>query len=720
MSCVLPDAIKALREDVKKNGGARFLRDMSSEDRIDYLARFTDYNSGDRITNRENAEILNRQIENKMLEPAQIAGIQEWLRNLPKDKRINTLSRDNDIIEKIREHKAVLNPKTGKPYLEALVKQAMGFDVSVEDARTILELADTASAARKRLNQVVPGYDTMSSAEAAAATLDGEGRAARDALGDALLKFKEQHDIMKIKAKTGLSESEQAGMIEGIKGYYRNLLTKGKTVQTLGKIGYNIAGTLKAAKASADVSFLLRQLSGVWFSNPKVAAKSSAAGLKVFWESLKTGDGRAAAMRELMTRPNALNGNYERFGLEIGITEEAFAANIFQKVKDKGIGKVARIISASDDSFSVALQTARAEMFDVMWDESKGDVQLLVAQDVGDAINTITGRGKLPTDNSAAEKFVNVAMFSPRWLSSRIQMITNLRYIGSYFKNTPNGLRAKAAVNNALFMFGMSALVAGIRAAVRDDDDETVEEIFTKTFDPRSADFLQAKIGDLHADTSAGVANFMRFVARAMTGEVLTGEGAIQKKSTGDVFSRFLASKESPLAQNTIYLSQYIASKIGGGEAVDFNYDPITWKTFASAMVPISVQNVAQLSMSHPETFGAVALDVVGISSQYWGESPKNAGKSSDLVREQERLAFKLDKPVRALKATKTASLNTKLTGATRDRANREFEQGLSSALNALIKSPAYRKMSDEEKSDAMTKTRTQVQNQVKKKYGIR
>ena len=28
--------------------------------------------------------------------------------------------------------------------------------------------------------------------------------------------------------------------------------------------------------------------------------------------------------------------------------------------------------------------------------------------------------------------------------------------------------------------------------------------------------------------------------------------------------------------------------------------------------------------------------------------------------------------------------------------------------------------MSDEEKSDAMTKTRTQVQNQVKKKYGIR
>lgn len=716
MTCVLPRYIDELKKDVKKNGGARFLRDMSSEDRIDYLAKFTDYNADGKITNRENAEVLNRQIENKMLQPAQIAGIQEWLRNLPKDKRINTLGRDNDIIEKIREHKGILDPKASKPYLEALVKQTFGFDVSVEDARTILQLADTASAARKKLNQVVPGYDTMSSAEAAAKTLEGEGRTARDALGDALLKFKEQHDIMKIKAKTGLSAEEQQSAIKSIKNYYNDLLTKGKTGKTLAQIGYNVAGTLKAAKASVDVSFILRQLSGVWFTNPSIAAKSSATGLKTFWNSLKTGDGRAAVMRELMTRPNALNGNYERFGLEIGITEEAFAANVFQKVKDKGAGKLARLISASDDSFSMALQTARAEMFDSMWDQSKGDVQLLVAQDVGDAINTITGRGKLPTDNSVAEKFVNVAMFSPRWLSSRVQMITNLRYIGSYFKNTPNGLRAKAAVNNAIFMFGMSAIAVAIRGAVRDEDDETVEEMVTKTFDPRSADFLQVKIGDLHADTSAGVANFMRFVARFMTGEVRTGEGAIQKKNPADIFARFLASKESPLAQNTIYLYQYLFSK----DPKDFNFDPITWKTFALAMVPISAQNVAQLSMSHPETFGAVALDVVGISSQYWGESEKNLGKSSALVREQERLAFKLDKPVRALKATKTSSLNTKLTGARRDRANREFEQTLSAQLNRLISSPAYKRMSDEDKSDAMSKIRSQVQNQVKKKYGIK
>jgi len=716
MTCVIPRYIEELKADVKKNGGARFLRDMSSEDRIDYLAKFTDYNADGKITNRENAEVLNRQIENKMLQPAQVAGIQEWLRNLSKDKRVNTLGRDNDIVEKVRQHKGILDPKASKPYLEALVKQTFGFDVSVEDARTILQLADTASAARKKLNQVVPGYDTMSSAEAAAATLEGEGRAARDALGDALLKFKEQHDIMKIKAKTGMTAEEQTSAIKGIKSYYNDLLTKGKTGKTLAQIGYNVAGTLKAAKASADVSFLLRQLSGVWFTNPKVAAKSSATGLKVFWDSLKTGDGRSAAMRELMTRPNALNGNYERFGLEIGITEEAFAANIFQKVKDKGVGKAARLISASDDSFSVALQTARAEMFDVMWDQSNGDVQLLVAQDVGDAINTITGRGKLPTDNSVAEKFVNVAMFSPRWLSSRVQMITNLRYIGSYFKNTPNGLRARAAVNNAIFMAGLSAISVAIRAAIRDDDDETVEEMVTKTFDPRSADFMQMKIGDLHADTSSGVANFVRFVARAMTGEVITGEGAVQKKNPADIFARFMASKESPLAQNTIYLYQYLFSK----DPTDFNYDPITWKTFAAAMVPISVQNVSQLSMSHPETFGAVALDVVGISSQYWGESPKNEGKGNALVREQERLAFKLDKPVRALKATKTASLNTKLTGARRDRANREFEQTLSAELNRLIATPAYKRMSDEEKSDAMSKARTKVQNQVKKKYGIK
>lgn len=716
MSCVLPSKIAELREDVKKKGGAKFLRDMTTQERINYLAGIVDtQQKAGKITNTENAEILNRQIETKMLEPAQTAAIREWLQNLPKDKRINTFARDTDIVDMMLKNKQVLTPKEGKPFLEALVKQKFGFAASLEDTQKLMSLAETASAARKELNAVVPNYETMTTEQANKATESGKGLEARTELGIALLRFKEQLDIMQVRAATGLTQEEQEGLIAGIKKNFSELITKGKTWEATKRTAYGLAGTLKAAKASVDVSFLLRQLGSTWFTHPKLAWRSAKQGFTAFGQALKTGDGKASVMIELMTRPNALNGNYDKFKLAIGITEEAFAANVFHKVKNKNVGKAFRLITASDDAFNVALQVARAELFDVMWEQTGGDVDLLIKQDVGDAINTITGRGKLPVDQSKAEKYVNVLMFSPRWLSSRVQQITNLRFIGSYFDKTPNGLRARAAVHNVLFMLAASAVGIAIRRALGDDEEE-LEEQFVKTFDPRSADFMNITIGDLHIDTSVGVANFVRFVARAMTGEIRTGEGAIQQKSTGDILMRFLASKESPIMQNVRYGMMYAFSE----DPVDFNYEPITAKTFAQAFVPITVQDLTKIKADSPETWAGAVLNVVGISSQTWGNAEKNIGKSAALLREQERLAYKTNRAVKSLKAAKNAAINTKLTGAKRDRANREFEQNLSRALDRLIGSAAYKRMTDAQKTEAMGKIRTEEQRKIKKKYGIK
>lgn len=716
MSCVLPSKIAELREDVKKKGGAKFLRDMTTQQRIDYLAGIVDtQQKAGKITNTENAEILNRQIETKMLEPAQTAAIREWLQNLPKDKRINTFARDTDIVDMMLKNKQVLTPKEGKPFLEALVKQKFGFAASLEDTQKLMSLAETASAARKELNAVVPNYETMTTEQANKATESGKGLEARTDLGIALLRFKEQLDIMQVRAATGLTQEEQEGLIAGIKKNFSELITKGKTWEATKRTAYGLAGTLKAAKASVDVSFLLRQLGSTWFTHPKLAWRSAKQGFTAFGQALKTGDGKASVMIELMTRPNALNGNYDKFKLAIGITEEAFAANVFHKVKNKNVGKAFRLITASDDAFNVALQVARAELFDVMWEQTGGDVDLLIKQDVGDAINTITGRGKLPVDQSKAEKYVNVLMFSPRWLSSRVQQITNLWYLRSYFDKTPNGLRARAAVHNVLFMLAASAVGIAIRRALGDDEEELKEQ-FVKTFDPRSADFMNITIGDLHIDTSVGVANFVRFVARAMTGEIRTGEGAIQQKSTGDILMRFLASKESPIMQNVRYGMMYAFSE----DPVDFNYEPITAKTFAQAFVPITVQDLAKIKTDSPETWAGALLNVVGISSQTWGNAEKNIGKSAALLREQERLAYKTNRAVKSLKAAKNAAINTKLTGAKRDRANREFEQNLSRALDRLIGSAAYKRMTDAQKNEAMGKIRTEEQRKIKKKYGIK
>lgn len=709
MTCILPANIKNLQDAIEKEGGVKILRTMSSQERIDFLAQYVDSKFD---LDKTNANILNRQIETKMLQPAQIEAVSEWLNNLPQDKRVNTFGRDNDIVEFVKNSEQILSPSDGSMFLESLVKQRLGFEATVEDTKELVNLANTASQNRYRLSEVIPGWEQMSIAEYDKQTSTGEGRKARDELGDSLLAFKEKLDEMKIKASQPATWKE----IFGDKSKRNTKEYREKFMQ----IVYGAAGTLKAGKASFDISFLFRQLSGAWLSDPKSAAKGSWEGVKQFGKSLANPEGRRLAMRELMTRPNALNGNYDRFGLDIGIVEEAFEENMLSRgvtwaSKKAGLGGRGNFFAASDDAMSIGLQWTRAEMFDSMYEQTGGDIQLLKAQDVGGAINQLTGRGSLPTDGSKFEKFLNMMVFSPRWVASRVQMLYNLKYIGQYFDKTPNGLRARAAVNNVLFMLSMASLVVAARAAWGDDED--IDEMLIKTFDPRSADFLNAKLGDLHIDLSFGLNNILRFAARFTTGSIMTGEGAIQNKSRGDILMRFLMSKQSPLAQNISYMFLLASEK----DPKDFNYNPIGYRTFADAFLPISVSNiVTAVGDTKPETIGAAVADIVGISSQYWEPHPKNVGKSKAMIREQERLAFRTNAKVGSATANKNAAINTKLTGAKRERANQDFTRLYTQDADRLIASSRYKRMTDDQKKAALSKVRSDALKKINKKYGLK
>lgn len=726
MSCVLPSAIKALKEDVRKNGGAKFLRDMSSQERIDYLAKFTDTQPGKVIENRENAEILNRQIERKMLEPAQTAAINEWLRNLSKDKRIDTVSRTQGILDLMKNRQQILNPKKDKFFMGALVKQTLGFEASFEDIKKLSDLSATVEEYRKQLYNLVPNYENMSADTARAEAWSTEdGRKVWFAMGESLLKFKEQYDLMNIKSQTGIGETVKERATERIKDIYKEF-KEGDATVALQKTGqavkdtlYKGAGTLKASVGSLDISATFRQLWGLWVTNPKLAAKASWSGIKAFGREFINGDGKKLAMMDLMMRPNALNGNYERFGLEIGIAEEAYPENLFDKM-----GKLGRPWTSSDAAYSTATQFGRAEYFDLMLENTRDpktkqpNLELLKKQDVGKVASQITGRGNLSDYiKPKMEKFLNLSLFSPRFFMSRVHMVTDLIYLRHINKNTPYGTLARAAVNNTVFTMVMTALFAAGRSWLRDKDDETPEEIWAKVFDPRSAQFLTGKVGETRIDLSSGVAPFLRTIARSVSGTTVTGEGQEKQQAASSTVFRFLGGKISPsmrLAQDAMKLA-FVK------DPVDYNYNPITLGTLAKEVIPISAENVITAAKSGDwSAWVGVGADVVGFSSQYWEPSQKNAGKSAQLVREQERLSFKTDKPVRALTPTKNSSLNTKLTGARRDRAVREFEQRLSTDLDRLIKSPAYKRMSDNDKQKAMAKTREAVNKDIKKKYGIK
>lgn len=738
--CILPQDIARLREDVKKNGGAKFLRNMSSYDRINYFAKFADVNTGGKIVNKTNAEILNRQVEKKMLQPAQTAAIREWLQNLPQDKRINSAARDKDVIDLVVANNAVLNPKRDGEFLQGLAKQALGFEASVEDTKRLVEKADTAAAARDKFIALVPKYTTTFNIAQAQDLVDKTpgAREAYNQAKEALLDFKDVYDLMSIKAKTGATPQQ----IKDAKVELAKLLKGEQTEKLVKKAGdwiYRAAGTLKATKASMDLSATFKQLGALWLSDYKSAARASWEGAKALWRALKTGDGRRSALGDIMMRPNALNGNYARLGLELGIKEEAFPENLWEKIKDKKWGKLARFITGTDDAFSMSLQVGRAERFDSLWENALGDLEgnsdavfkLFEEQKVGQKINEITGRGDLPIGaNTAAERIVNLSLFSPRWAMSRLKMITNLHYvlrgemkhINPFAKaTTPNGMAAKASVNLVYGIALLSAISYALRVMV---DDEEPEKAARLVFNPTSAEFGQLKIGDLRTDLTFGEASLVRAIARSFTGQTITSEGVKKETTSSDVWGRWLSSKKSPIAQDVLYTYRLLFTK----DPVDFNYEPLTWGKLATELAPISTVGVwsavaayrrGDTSEGNQRITGWV-LDMVGLSSQYWDKSEKNIGKSDALVREQGRLAFRLNKPVQTLKAAKNAAINTKLTGAKRDRANREFEQNLSRALDRLIGSAAYKRMTDAQKNEAMGKIRTEEQRKIKKKYGIK
>ena len=694
MPCIVKSDIPKIKALIKEKGGVRGLRDMGTAGRIALFESFLNptNHSSMRETARKDAEWFNRRIEERLLKPAQVAAVNSWLRKLNKtDKsghvKADTFNRDNDIVKYITESSKIFSPKDGKPFLEGLVKQKLGFSATREASIKLTELAQTANQARKKLLTLRPDYLLLSSEQLG--DLTDEQNTARMELGFALVNFKEQYDIMKIASK---APTEFSGKLE--------------------KVGYNIAGTLKSTKASSDLSFAFRQLSGVLLSDPKSGINAIKTGVKQFWDSMaqESGQGMRLAMAEIYTRPHSLNGNYNKFGLDIGLKEEAFPESYVERIKIVG-----RPFKASNESFSLALQVARANMFDAQWDMTLKDVngdanttnRIFRAQEVGKIINTLTGRGTLPTDNSRFEKWLNVALFSPRWLSSRVQMITNLRFAGDYFKKTPRGLAARAAVNNLLYTIAMSAL---LRAIFRDKEDDAWWE---KWYNPVSTDFMKAQIGDVHIDISSGVGNIITFATRLTRGKQMSQEGVVLKKDRGTILKRWLMSKESPFAQTIMDAIRLMVDE----NPKDFNYQPITYKTFLEQLVPISVSNLRQ---DGEWTLGSFIFDIIGISASSYGVQDKHKGKSEELVKAEKNVAYHTQIVAPSVKLRDNAAIKTKLNEKDSEKAQAEFVKLYNREATRFVKSGEYKRMSWQERSDTIRKIRTKAMNDIKKKWNIK
>lgn len=695
MTCIRKEHIQDLKDDLKAKGyslASLHKYAPESADRVKYLGQF--------FNNTAEAEYFNNKYEKYLLEK-QKTSLREWAQK--GTKKGMTADSTKTLIEKIDGLKKVLKP-SDKPILNGLVKQKLGFTITPEYAKGIY---DTYNTYKNNLAAVLKNHPDY---------MEMDGDAANEILTRQIKEGK--GDVYELaKSLVALKEAYQDAKIAADE--------KTKTATSWGKTRNAIekfAGTLKSLKATLDLS-ALRQLSAAIATGGKMtkaALRGYGFGVKMAGVALK--DPKFAQQlvdMYILTRPNSLNGLYRKLGVDVGFKEEAFPETFV----GKGLEKT-KVFPASEVAFTGAIQMARASMADELIKQYDGDLGAMKADGLGDYVNQITGRGKVHVKwNGDTQSLVNILFFAPKFLAARIRTITDLQYIVTG-KTKIEQARAKTALRNMMFYVLLPMLLKAISRAMDPDDThgDDAWERFMSAFDPRTSEFGKWRFGDTRIDMSFGLGALYTVAARGLTRTTISSKGVKKDTTWGDVLSSFLEGKMSP-ALHTI--ENIRSATFGSGK--DFMGRPITLESaILDAASPITLQQLIELyqnkdNLQSPAAAGAgMFLDFFGISTNTYEPTSRDIGKSKEFLHEEEVLAWNANRPTSDINPAPNSSIMTKLSGKKQEKAIEEFKSLYNKRITALVKSPAYKRMTNDKKVEAFKEVRNSVNKDIKKKYNLK
>lgn len=300
---------------------------------------------------------------------------------------------------------------------------------------------------------------------------------------------------------------------------------KPKTARTYAA---EVFGSLRAAKATGDMSATLRQ--ALWQSvrHPVIASKAFLKSADAFFRENTAQDVYTA----MVQHPNHYLRERAKLYLsplegKLTAREEQFQSRLLEKIP--GLGKIVR---ASERHMVTHLNLIRTAVFDKFL-ESHPNATRAELEAMADYINVSTGRGNLGKSAEALSYF----FFAPRFAVSRIQTPWSL--IKHWDKPR---VRAEIAKDMVAFAgAGGAALALASLAGAK------------VGLDPRDSDFGKIVIGDTHIDLWAGFQQPMRLlmsIGMVATDRMgITGQQLLDSEKTGDpvdMFERFLEFKASP------------------------------------------------------------------------------------------------------------------------------------------------------------------------------
>lgn len=269
--------------------------------------------------------------------------------------------------------------------------------------------------------------------------------------------------------------------------------------------------------------------------------------------------------------------------------EEAFASDIANKIPG---------IRASNRAYTAFANKLRADTFDnLIKNNPEARTNIVLAKQLANYVNNASGRGNLGVFEDSAQT-LNNALFSPRLMASRLQMVNPKNYFGVSKPVRQQYVKSLLALGGTWGT--MAGLAKGAGAEV--------------SMDMESSDFGKIKIGNTRLDPAGGFQQYIVLatrLAKMMNSDRYTGK-AFAPTPGSDIWN-FVENKFAPNAK-------MIAGPMLADKHRPFEVGDQALRMFT----PIFIQDLSEILQQDASKAWTLAPGIVGIGSNTYESGQPN------------------------------------------------------------------------------------------------
>lgn len=561
--CLLPEQIDNFKQALQ-NKDLKFSDlldpDMTSEARTEIFKEYAGDNAAD----------VNKLFEQKLVLKNKELGMKNLFNKLVGEGKYASeniaAAQEHLATFRASQQERIMNPTEHQAFLNTLADKLTGTHVSREVASQVFNLSQKAEEAKAAVKEDDPaGSESRLNYGATKVALDNYVSGIKNSVDKVTLQDFKNRPV-------------------------------GTTVDSITKV----AALAKELKSTGDISSLLRQGLKVVFSHPgiwfKDAAKTFSDVVKQMGKSGTDVSVRDAIQADIVSRPYAMDGTYQKMGLDTATNEELYPSQTAEKIPLLG-----RVVASSRVGYEGFLHRSRADLADMYIDMAKASGLDITDKEqlepIGKMVNALTGRGYLGRTPSEA---LSAAFWSPRMIKSDFDFLT--AHQGQ--KSVTPFVRKQAAINLVRTVTG----VAGVLALAKAIAPKSV------TSDSRSTKFGKITVDNVSYDITGGSGTLAVLASRLIQNAEVSSKGKTIPLNTGkygaptsgDVIWDFLSGKASPAAS----LALDLANRSGFAGA------PLNpTKEAINLVAPFPVQNImdATPQVGLPDAVVGEILDSLGL-----------------------------------------------------------------------------------------------------------